>query len=424
VTSVVTVLGGSAVVTPQLAVTLAGAPELAGERIELRLVGRDAAKLERVVAAAESLVRGGARGGVAEVAVSGATDVGAALDGARFVVNQVRAGGLAARAFDERFPQQLGLPGEETMGPGGFANACRTIPVVEALFRLVRERAPAAKLLNLTNPAGIVHQVADRVGIDVLTLCDSPLTLAATAAGLAGAAGGEATPGYVGTNHGGWLTSLRVGGVDVLPRALERADELAARLGFDGELLRRLGAVPNVYLRYVYYPDRQLAAQRAKGRVRAEELLELESDALAAYGAGDASSVSERRRAVWYTECIVPVIGALVSGRELVTIAGVTNGLLVPWLPPETMLEVPVRVDGDGVGVLGVEPLAVDSQALLLQNAAYERLTVEAVLAGDREAAVRALAANPLVPSVDLAAAAVALIEAEFGAVFGPWAGA
>ena len=253
------------------------------------------------------------------------------------------------------------------------------------------------------------------MGVETITLCDSPVTLARTAAELVGERAAAAIPGYVGTNHGGWLTSLQVGGADLLPEVLEHADDLGARLGFEGELLRRLRAVPNVYLRYVYYPDRQLAAQRTKSRVRADDLLELESQALTAYAAGDVDAVSGQRRAVWYTECIVPVIGALVSGRRIVTIAGITNNALVTALPPETMLEVPVEVDGAGVRVLGLDPLAVEAQAVLLANAAYERLTVDAVLARDREAAVHALAANPLVPSYDVARAAVSAIETEYG---------
>ncbi len=412
-TTILTVLGGSAVVTPQLAAALANEPLLEGMDVELRLVGRDPVKLARVVDASSAATRGGS----CRVNASGSLNTAAALEGANVVLNQVRAGGLAGRAFDERFPAELGLPGEETMGPGGFANAWRTIPVVEGLFQQMRERAPSAKLLNLTNPAGIVHQVADRLELDILTLCDSPVTLARTAAEYAGVASASATPGYIGTNHGGWLTSLTVQDEDVLPRVLERADELGADLGFDGDLLRRLRAVPNVYLRYLYYPDRQLALQRAKHRVRAEELLELEAEALAAYGAGeDAQRLTKKRRAVWYTDCVVPVVAALTSGRPLVTIAGVTNGELVDWLPNETMLEVPVQIDADGVSVLGVDELAVESRTLLLENAAYELRTVEAVLAGDRDAAIHALTANPMVPSFDVASRAMELIEAEFGA--------
>jgi 6-phospho-beta-glucosidase len=410
----IAVLGGSAVVTPQLAAALADEPDLSGGQIELVLIGRNREKLARVVDASTRVSQGG--GSHCSVTVTGETDVAAGVRDARFIVNQVRAGGLAGRAFDERFPHELGLPGEETMGPGGFANAWRTLPLVHDLFMTCRSAAPEAKLLNLTNPAGMVHQVAREVGLDVLTLCDSPLTLASTSAQAAGIDPAVAEPGYLGTNHGGWLTALRVDGEDVLPRALEHADELGDRLGFDSELLLRLHAVPNVYLRYLYYPERMLETQRAKGRPRAEELIDLETSTLDAYGTGDdPRRVAEKRRALWYTECIVPAVGSIVSGRRRTTIAGVTNETHVPWLPPETMLELPVHIEGDEVHVLAVEPLPVDASALLLANAAYEKLAVDAVLHGDRGDLVRALAANPLVPSVDVAARAVELIEREFG---------
>jgi 6-phospho-beta-glucosidase len=410
----ITVLGGGAVVTPQLARALADEPALAGERIDLRLVGRDKEKLERVAAAAH---RASAGFGACQVEVSSETDAAAALEGADVIVNQVRPGGLAGRAFDERFPRQFGLPGEETMGPGGFASAWRTLPVVEQLFRLCRQVAPRAKVLNLTNPAGMVHQVAARAELDVLTLCDSPLTLADAAAAAAGVDATRVVPGYVGTNHGGWLTSLRLDGEDVLPRALDHADELGGRLGVAPALLRWLQALPNAYLRYLYHPDRQLEAQAAKSRVRAEELLELEAQALNTYGAGsDGSDIAETRRALWYTACIAPVIGGLVSGRALTTIVGVTNNDLLPWLPAQTMLELAAEVD-EAVQVLPIDTLAPESRALLLTNAAYEALTVDAILAGDRDACVRALAANPLVASLDVAEAAVGAIERECGAL-------
>lgn len=409
-TARVAVLGGSAVATPQLAACLAREPLLVGEHLDLVLIGRAKEKLARVADAA----RVAAAGGDCAVEVQSETDVERGLLGATFVVNQVRAGGLQARAFDETFPHELGLPGEETMGPGGFANAWRTIPVVEELFRVCSAVAPRAKLLNLTNPAGMVHQMAASAGLDVLTLCDSPITLARTVSAAIGAEGAE--PGYVGTNHGGWLTSLHLNGDDVLARVLERADDLGPQLGFDAALLRWLGAVPNVYLRYVYYPERQLAEQLRRGRARAEELLELEAEALRRYGAGGGSdAIAGKRRAVWYTECIVPVVAAILSQTPLTIIAGVTNGSLLSWLPPETMLEVPVKIADSEIRPIGVDPLAPDAAALLLENAVYESLAVRAIAGVARDECVRALAANPLVGSVDLAARTVELIEARFG---------
>jgi 6-phospho-beta-glucosidase len=52
----------------------------------------------------------------------------AALGNADFVISQFRAGGLAARSNDEKIPLKYGIIGQETTGPGGFANALRTIP--------------------------------------------------------------------------------------------------------------------------------------------------------------------------------------------------------------------------------------------------------------------------------------------------------
>jgi 6-phospho-beta-glucosidase len=393
----VAVLGGSAVATPQLAAAIEGDTTLV-------LIGRSPGKLERVAAAARHTA--GPR-----VEVTATTDVEAGLEGAEFVVNQMRAGGLEARAFDETFPHTLGLPGEETMGPGGFANAWRTLPVVQELFETCARVAPQARLLNLTNPAGMVHQVAVQTGLDVVTFCDSPVTLSRGAAAVAGV--DEPQLRYVGTNHGGWLTSLRdAGGDDHLPRALAD-DTFVEGLGFDPGFVRRIRALPNVYLRYVYAPGRELAAQRAKGRSRAEELLELEREALDAYGAGDTEAMAVRRRAVWYTECIAPALAAFADGRAITTICGVTNGELVPWLPRATMLEVPVRLDAAGAAPLGeFDELASDSRALLAANAAYEALAVEALLGGDHEDRVRAMAACPMVSSLELAERAVAAIEA------------
>jgi len=54
-------------------------------------------------------------------------DLASAVDGASFVLNSIRVGGIAARARDERIALEHGYPGQETTGPGGLAMALRTI---------------------------------------------------------------------------------------------------------------------------------------------------------------------------------------------------------------------------------------------------------------------------------------------------------
>src|SRR5262249_40569365 len=134
------------------------------------------------------------------------TDSRRALDGADHIINQVRVGGLAARAFDETFPHELGLPGEETVGAGGFANALRTVPVALRQAAEILEVAPQATLINLTNPASIVGQAFTRAGLRrVIGVCDGPYTLLENVAGLVGRPASRLSMNYAGINHFGWL---------------------------------------------------------------------------------------------------------------------------------------------------------------------------------------------------------------------------
>ncbi|HEY7174008.1 MAG TPA: 6-phospho-beta-glucosidase, partial [Micromonosporaceae bacterium] len=85
------------------------------------------------------------------------TSLDEAVDGASAVLIQLRVGGQAARLVDETLPNKFHLLGQETTGPGGFAKALRTVPVVLGIADTVRKRAePGAWIVDFTNPVGIV----------------------------------------------------------------------------------------------------------------------------------------------------------------------------------------------------------------------------------------------------------------------------
>src|SRR5436190_23935143 len=84
-------------------------------------------------------------------------DLQRALEGADFVLVQIRVGGQSARLHDETVPLRCGCIGQETTGAGGFAKAMRTVPVVLEIASRVRElAAPGAWIVDFTNPVGIV----------------------------------------------------------------------------------------------------------------------------------------------------------------------------------------------------------------------------------------------------------------------------
>ncbi len=83
-------------------------------------------------------------------------DLDRAVDGADFVLIQIRVGGQAARLGDETVPLACGCIGQETTGAGGLAKALRTVPVVLEIAERVRELSNDAWIVDFTNPVGIV----------------------------------------------------------------------------------------------------------------------------------------------------------------------------------------------------------------------------------------------------------------------------
>ncbi|MDO8595852.1 MAG: hypothetical protein Q7R45_04425, partial [Sulfuricaulis sp.] len=163
--------------------------------VDIILHGRTEDKLAKVAAVSARLAARAA----SPITVTRTTDLRRALEGADYVLNQVRVGGYPARAYDESFPHAFGLPGEETFGPGGMNNARRTIPVALENCKIIEQAAPDALLINLTNPSSFIqYAITKYTRVNVVGVCDSPIGLARGIAALLGAPPDELWIGYVG----------------------------------------------------------------------------------------------------------------------------------------------------------------------------------------------------------------------------------
>lgn len=395
------VLGGSGSSTPEFFDALADWPGGPDRRPPLTvvLVGRSAERL-RIVADA---CRARPQGPGAPWSVETLSDRRAALAGADVVLNQVRIGGYLARSTDETFPWRFNLPGEETMGPGGFANALRTIPALREAWHDVADMAPSALVINLTNPAGIVQQAAAReLGLTVMSVCDSPIALLNAVAARLGRSLGDVRARYVGMNHVGWY----------VPTSVDELKSLAdIATGMGPEIVALHKALPAPYVRYYVHPDRILADQQGK-EARAQVLLKLERTLLDAYAASPSAQVPQRGAIVWYRIAVLALVDAWLHGSDVAVLAGVRNGLRIPTLPPDAVLELAHRAPRPRC----LEPLDPPSlpalpAALLAAHGTYEMLTVDATLPGaGKEARLRALSANPMVRSYDQAAGLLKII--------------
>jgi len=345
-------------------------------------------------------------------------DLSAAVDGAAAVLVQLRVGGQETRLVDETLPNKFGLIGQETTGPGGFAKALRTIPVVLGIAEEVRRRAePDAWIVDFTNPVGIMTRALLDEGHRAIGLCNVAIGFQRRLAAVFGVEPDRVRLGHAGLNHLSWIRSVEVDGVDRLPELLSgtQADALSDQTGVPAELMRVLGAIPSYYLHYFYCTDHELESQLA-GEHRALRVLDMERELLAMYedpALDHKPALLEQRGGAYYSEAAAALVTSLLTGDGAHHYVDMRNEGTIDGLPAEAVVEVPANVDLDGPQAVPVAPLAPEMLGLVQAVTAYEVLTIQAARTGSRDLALRALLANPLVGQWDLAVEVLdALLEA------------
>jgi 6-phospho-beta-glucosidase len=331
------------------------------------------------------------------------TDQDRALDGADFLLVQLRVGGQQARLSDETLPLGFGCIGQETTGPGGFAKALRTVPVVlEMAEETARRAARDAWIIDFTNPTGIVTQALLDDGHRAVGLCNVAIGFQRLFAGYLGVAPDRVELDHVGLNHLTWERAVMLDGRDYLPELLTRhLEELSGRTELPGGLIEELGAVPSYYLRYYYLTAQVLEWQRTHPS-RAEEVLAIESELLDMYrnpALAEKPKLLESRGGAFYSEAAAQLVASLHDGRGDVQVVNVRNDGALPGVPDQAVVEIPARIDGTGAHPDPLAPLRPDMLDLVTRAKAYELRTIAAARSGDRDAALSALAANPLVPA-------------------------
>jgi 6-phospho-beta-glucosidase len=388
----VTVVGGGSTYTPEL---VSGLSRL--DVSDFALHDIDPERREVVGGLARRMLeRQGFRGPV-EVT----DDLDRALNGADFVLLQIRVGGQTARLDDETFPLPCGCIGQETTGAGGLAKALRTVPVVLEIADRVRElAAPDAWIVDFTNPVGIVSRALLDHGHKAIGLCNVAIGFQRSWARELGVEPARLVVDQVGLNHLTWVRRVLLDGRDVLPELIEEhGEELAGGLGFPKRLLEELGAVPSYYLRYFYAHDQILDEQR-EGTPRAAEVAEIERGLLELYrdpNLTEKPALLEKRGGAFYSEAALGLIASLVSSDGAIHEVDVRNAGTLAGLADDDVVEVPARVTSAGAEPLEQPPLAPELLGLVQHVAAYERLAVRAALSREPVDVKKALLAHPLI---------------------------
>jgi 6-phospho-beta-glucosidase len=336
-----------------------------------------------------------------------------AIQSANLVLTTFRQGGFEARYQDEAIPLRHGVIGQETIGPGGFFFAMRTLPVIRGILDDMKRFAPGAVLVNYTNPTQIVAEAVTHFSdIPCISICDQTSDDRGKVLHALNLPDAHVTLESIGLNHATWSTRFRIDGADGIAVMLRHYDAVMAREDVSDRvkrqfrLAREYGRLPNSYLQYYYYREETVAEAQASPKTRAQAIM----DALPGYYAhfreqiaADVPKLTNARGGSLFGDMAVDVLRGLAAQDASIHTLNIPNRSAIPGFAPDRVVEVPARLEAAGATPLVQSALPSDVTGLLHMLAAYQWAAADAIWNGERSDLRHALAANPLVVSLSLA---------------------
>lgn len=350
----------------------------------------------------------------ADITINAYSNRQEAVAGADYVLTTFRQGGFEARHQDEAIPLTYGVIGQETIGPGGFFFALRTLPVIKALIAEMKQVAPNAVLVNYTNPTQIVAEaVAHFSDVPCISICDQTKDDVSKLRHALNMPEADIQLESVGLNHATWSTQFTINGEDgvtVMERHFDTVmarEDVSNRVKRQFKLTRDYGRIPNSYMQYYYYPEETVAEAKAADKTRAEVIL----DMLPSYYqhfeeqiAADVPKLTHVRGGSLFGDMAVDVLRGLVQQDRSIHTLNIPNRGALPDFGEERIVEVPARLEPRGATPLAHDSLPSEVVGLLKMLSEYQWAAADAIWNGDRLAWNHALASNPLVMSLPLAA--------------------
>ncbi len=435
----IAILGAAGVRTPLIVQAMAARQERIDLR-ELALMDIDGDHLELIGALTLPMEASGKLA----FRIQRTTDAREALQGADYVITTFRVGGIESRIVDERVALDQGVLGQETTGPGGFAMAMRTIPVLLGYIELMREVCPEAWLINFANPAGMLAEVILRAANwrRAVGICDSPGTVQRAAAAVLKATLDEVYLDYFGLNHLGWVRRIIYHETDVLPQMIAMIRQMGGFPGlpFDADFLTEMGMIPNEYLYYFYNARQSVENILQKGISRGEQITRLNRDLfkdlrdlhrsedpegmLIRYHeylntrgqtymktetgehpepASLDATVLQAISGEGYAGVALDVIEALQGGKTRPMPLNILNQGAIAGMGDQDVVEIPALVGKGYIHPMAVGEIPDHCLGLMKQVKSYERLTIAAAMEGSYAKALQALVVHPLVGDTALA---------------------
>lgn len=376
----------------------------------LTLVGRNPKTLAKMAELAKLLNNKAGAG----LLIEQSTDRRAAFDGAEFVVNATAIDRNRLWKLDFDVPRKYGIRHTlgENGGPGGLFFTLRTLPLVFDFVREMQEVCPKALFINFSNPESrIILALGKYSPIRALGLCHGIFMGQGDVARIIGLPYEQVDVWGAGINHFQCLMQIRhrATGEDLYP--LLRTKEGDYDPSF-APLTRRLF---RAFGYWMTCSDEHFGEYLAYGWEGGEKGYDFAGDERGRAEFGNALDLvlaGAPLPADWLTpsgERGAVAIGGIIHNKKRVLESGIVfNRGVVPNLPPDAAVEVPVMADAAGIHPISLGPLPDPIAKLLNMQVSVQQLAVEAAVHASKEIALQALLIDPVVNS---ASAAVKLLD-------------
>jgi alpha-galactosidase len=347
-----------------------------------------------------------------ECRLSATMDRRAALPGADFVIVSVAVDRERTWKLDFEIPLRLGVRHVlgENGGPGGLSHALRNIPLLLEIAHDIEALAPEAWVINFTNPmsrlclalarhsrvrfVGLCHQIHEGYRLVSKVLGIGPDEFRLRAAGL---------------NHFTWILSITHAqtGDDLYPVFREKLRGMSADFEpLSRELYDTFGLFPAVGDQHAgeYIGDawRHVGTEGYDWSWYHNRMAQVRGD-VEAIVRGDRSAIEKWIASPSLERAQQVIAGLWAGGGEAEEAVNVVNNGAIANLPDGAVVEVPAQIVRDRILPMQVGPLPPGIAELCNRQVAIQELVVEAAVHGDRNAALQALALDPVVPDTETA---------------------
>ena len=322
---------------------------------------------------------------------------------ADFVLIQIRVGFIQARLQDETIPAQFDMIGHESIGIGGMFNALRTVPIIYEIIEDIKELAPHAWVINVSNPVGIISEAVFRFAeFDrYMGLSSSPNVATKRIIEKLGAKPAEVVPYFAGLSELSFISKIYHKSKDKLPQLLDKGfcpSEPFMAMSH----LKNLKMYPHPNLKIYYQYDiaiHEFLEKQKNDQIRTKEVIEIDNNLFDIYQQQSTFEVPDminQRKGYHYAETVIQIMDSMVNNKKNYHVINTVNRGHIVGIPDETSIEITSRITSKGPIPVHIGELPLQIRGIVQHLKSYEELLCDAIYEKNLNKALLAYQVHPL----------------------------